>query len=119
MIAVQYFRPSEDLESFQQHGAEALAALAARPGFLGGSLGRATDDDTAWLLLTEGDSVGSYRRALGGYEVKMVATPLMAQALDLPGAFEQLVSIDADGSRTVRTSDRAPDADWVSRLGPA
>jgi hypothetical protein len=118
MIGVLHFRPTEDEQTFQERGRAALAALAARPGFVRGSLGRATDDDTAWVLVTEWESVGAYRRGLGGYEVKLVATPLMAQAIDQPSAFEPLVSMSADGVAQVRPSDRAADAEWVGR-GPS
>ena len=52
------------------------------------------------LLITEWESVGAYRRGLGGYEVKLAATPLLAQALDQPSAFEALLRIDADGGET-------------------
>ena len=79
-----------------------------------GSVGRATDDAGSWLLLTEWESVGAYRRGLGGYQVKLVATPLLSQALDRPSAFEQLLRIDSDGQETAATSDRAVDADWAA-----
>jgi quinol monooxygenase YgiN len=115
VIAVLNFRPTEDFATFQAQAQAALNALAARPGFVRGTVGRATDDDTAWVLVTEWESVGAYRRGLGGYDVKMIATPLLAQALDQPSAFEALVTISADGIETVRPSDRAADADWTAR----
>jgi heme oxygenase (mycobilin-producing) len=99
-------------ERFQQEAEQALRLLAERPGFVRGSLGRATDDPGSWLLMTEWESVGAYRRGLGGYQVKLIATPLLSQALDQPSAFEQLLSIGADGQETARASDRAEDADW-------
>jgi hypothetical protein len=98
-----------------EQAAAALRVLAGRPGFRRGSLGRATDDSTAWLLLTEWDSVGAYRRALGGFEVKLQATPVLAQALDQPSAFEELLVIDDSGAEHRAASDRAPDADWAPR----
>jgi quinol monooxygenase YgiN len=117
VIAVLHFRPTEGYEAFLDRGAAALAALAARPGFVTGNFGRSTDDESAWVLVTEWESVGAYRRALGGYEVKLIATPLMAQALDQPSAFETLISAGPDAMTAVRASDRAPDADWVGRGG--
>jgi hypothetical protein len=115
MIAVLQFRPTVPVETFQADGQAALAVLADRPGFVRGTLGRAIDDESAWVLITEWESVGAYRRALGGFDVKMVATPLMAQALDQPSAFEALVSTGADGIPIVRNSDRAKGADRTSR----
>jgi hypothetical protein len=85
-----------------------LTALAARPGYLRGTLGRSTDDPTAWLLLTEWENVGSYRRALSGYEVKLHATPLLAAALDLPTGFEALVDVAPGGGSVSRASDWEP-----------
>ena len=50
------------------------------------------DDPAEWVLVSEWDGVGAYRRALGAYEVKLAATPLLAQARDEAGAFEELVT---------------------------
>jgi quinol monooxygenase YgiN len=124
VIALLQFRPGDDAEEFQAEGfqrfqqeaEQALRLLAERPGFVRGSLGRATDDAGSWLLLTEWESVGAYRRGLGGYQVKLRATPLLSQALDQPSAFEQLLRIEPGGQETARASDRAADADWGSRL---
>ena len=115
MIALLQFRPDGEPEQFQADAEQALRLLAERPGFVRGSVGRSTDDAGSWLLLTEWESVGAYRRGLGGYQVKLIATPLLSQALDQPSAFEQLLSIGADGQETTRLSDRATDADWGTR----
>ena len=117
MIALLQFRPdpAQSAEQFQSDAEQALRLLAERPGYLRGSVGRATDDAGSWLLLTEWESVGAYRRGLGGYQVKLLATPLLSQALDQPSAFEQLLQIGPDGQETARASDRADDADWKSR----
>lgn len=104
MISVTHFR--SDDASFAQRAQDALTALAARPGFVRGSLGRSTDDPAAWVLTSEWENVGSYRRALGNYEVKLRATPLLAEAIDLDSSFEPLVEIDAGGV-TTHASDRA------------
>lgn len=81
-----------------------------------GVVGRSTDDPELWTLTTLWASVGQYRRALGSYEVKLHAHPLMYLALDEPSAFEALVSSDAAGALVDRVSDRAPGAD-TSNLG--
>ncbi|HYX96682.1 MAG TPA: antibiotic biosynthesis monooxygenase [Geodermatophilus sp.] len=64
-----------------------LAALAARPGFRDGELGRCTDDDGLWALVTRWDGVGAYRRALSAAEVKLAGAPVWVYALDEPGVY--------------------------------
>jgi quinol monooxygenase YgiN len=120
MIAITHFRDTPDEpvavagppvpagaeQRFAERAEAALAALAARPGYVRGTLARSLDDPGDWLMLTEWESVGAYRRALGGFEVKMTATPLLAQARDLPGGFESLLDISPGGQRISRSSDR-------------
>jgi heme oxygenase (mycobilin-producing) len=106
MIAITHFRDGTD--SFVERAEAALAALAARPGYLRGTVGRSTDDPSAWVLMTEWSNVGSYRRALGAYDVKVQATPLLAAALDLPGAFEELLEVAPGGASVTGSSDREP-----------
>lgn len=86
---------------------DALEALAARPGYRSGTLGRAYDDPAVWCLVTEWDSVGAYRRALSAYDVRLRATPLLAQALPEATAFEPLATAEPGGPVTISTSDRA------------
>lgn len=108
MIAITHFTGAASAVTDQARSA--LAALAQRPGYLRGTLGRSTDDPEAWVLLTEWADVGSYRRALGGFEVKLHATPLLASAPNLPGAFEALVEVAPGGAASARASDRHPQA---------
>ena len=65
-----------------------LALLEQRPGFVAGRVGRAADDPDSWVLVTEWRDVGSYRRGLSSYEVKVGAWPTLAEALPEPSAFE-------------------------------
>jgi len=107
MIALTHFRlDAESSESFIGRAEAALEALANRPGYLRGTVARSLDDPAAWTLLTEWESVGAYRRALGNFEVRLHATALMAGALDLPSAFEPLVDIGPGGDRRSHRSDR-------------
>jgi hypothetical protein len=105
VISVTHFRAADT--SFEQRAQDALAALAGRPGYVRGNLGRSTDDESAWVLVTQWENVGSYRRALGNYDVKLRATPLLGEALDLPTSFESLLDVTAGGETTARASDRA------------
>lgn len=96
---------------FVQRARIALAAFAARPGFRRGRVGRSVDEPTEWVLVTEWDGVGAYRRALSAYQVRVDATTLLAQARDEPGAFEVLIAVDGPGAAvTAAPSDRAADA---------
>lgn len=106
MIAVTHFRDGS--ADFAERARSALIVLAARPGYLRGTVARSTDDPHAWMLLTEWANVGSYRRALGDYQVKLHATPLLATAVDVPGAFEALADVAPGGAVAVSVSDREP-----------
>jgi hypothetical protein len=117
VLAVTRYRVAgPDAADFLHRAREALAALAGRPGWCGGTVGRATDDPELWVVTSEWGDVGTYRRALGDHEVKMRAVPLLALALDEPTAFEVLGRVDASegrpGAPTGR-SGRAADAATV------
>lgn len=107
MLVVTRFVLDDADESFVERAHTALGALAACPGYLRGRLARAFDDPAHWSIVTEWQSVGAYRRALSAFDVKMYATPLLAQSLDEPSAFEELAEVAPGGALTVTTSDRA------------
>jgi heme oxygenase (mycobilin-producing) len=93
--------------AFVERAHAALAALAGCPGYRSGRLTRALDDPRHWCLVTEWESVGAYRRALGAFEVKVEATPLLAESVDEPSAYETLAAAEPGADVTVFTSDRA------------
>jgi quinol monooxygenase YgiN len=97
----------ETQDGFLPRAHAALAALAERPGYLSGRLTRALDDPAHWTLVTEWESVGAYRRALGAFDVKVHATPLLAESVDAPSAFETLASAEPGGAVVETASDRA------------
>lgn len=89
MIVVNRFRvPETEGEVFRVDLQRARDALAERPGFLTGTIGRNVDDPTLWVLTTTWEHVGSYRRALSAYDVKLHAVPTLGRALDEPSAYE-------------------------------
>jgi quinol monooxygenase YgiN len=102
-------------DPFLERAHTALATLAARPGYVSGELARAVDEPDTWCLVTVWQSVGAYRRALSSYEVKLHATPLLAEALDEPSAFEVLAAAEPGGEVTVAGSDRADGPQLRSR----
>lgn len=91
MLVLNRFRVSEtetEAEEFRLGLESALQVLSERRGYAGGHLGRNVDDPTLWTMVTLWDDVGSYRRALSSYEVKMGAVPLLSRAIDEPSAYE-------------------------------
>lgn len=76
---------------------ELLAVLASCPGFGRGWVARAVDDPDLLVLAHEWDDVGSYRRALGSYEVKL-RWPFLQTAADEATAFEVLTVRTAEGA---------------------
>ena len=106
VIVLTRFRvPLPDGPAFLDDARTALDALAGQPGFLGGEVGRATDDPGLWALTTRWAGVGDYRRALSTYEVRLQAVPLLSRAVDEPSAFEVLAHPSSAGGRTARAAD--------------
>ena len=88
MFAVTRLRATgEDADALAAAVSPLLAALAARPGFRDGELGRSADDPALWALVTRWDGVGAYRRALSAAEVKIAGAPVWVHALDEPGVY--------------------------------
>ena len=88
MFAIARFSvPLAQASDFRTALERAHEALANCAGFISGDTGRNLDDPTLWVLMTTWKDVGSYRRALSSTEVKMRAVPLLAQAIDEPGAY--------------------------------
>jgi heme-degrading monooxygenase HmoA len=79
--------PETDAAAFAAAADVLLAALTARPGYRDGEVGRCTDDDGLWALVTRWDGVGAYRRALSAAEVKLAGAPVWSYALDEPGVY--------------------------------
>ncbi len=111
LVVNRFIVPPNDPSAadFADRATAALRVLAARPGYVRGELARAYDDPAHWGLVTEWESVGAYRRALGNFEVRVHATPLLAQGTDEPSAYEVLASATPGGTVTMASSDRTTD----------
>ena len=107
LVLNRFVVPPDTQDGFVERAHAALAALADRPGYLSGRLTRALDDPAHWTLVTEWESVGAYRRALGGFDVKVHATPLLSESVDEPSAFETLATAAPGAAVEVLASDRA------------
>jgi quinol monooxygenase YgiN len=107
LVLNRFVVPPDTQDGFVLRAHAALTALAERPGYLSGRLARAIEDPSHWTLVTEWESVGAYRRALGGFDVKVHAAPLLSESVDEPSAFETLAAAQPGGEVVVSTSDRA------------
>jgi len=102
MIVLNRFAvPADDVEPFLSGARHAVEVLASRPGFLTADLGRNLDDPSLWTITTRWTNVGSYRRALQGYESKMVVVPLLSRAIDEPSAYDDVDLVGENQARTL------------------
>jgi hypothetical protein len=115
-VALLRFR-TRDVAGLMALLREAVTLLAMKEGFVDARVSRAIDDGALVTLELSWDTVGSYRRALSSYDVKVQVVPIMSQALDEPTAFEVLHVRDATGAADA-TGALAADAGTVS-LGSA
>lgn len=112
-MVTRHVVPVAEQADWLQAAESAIAALALQPGFLSAEIAAAVDDAQLLLLTTRWSGVGDYRRALGSYEVKLNALPLLYGAADEESSFEVLREW-VDGQPPVRyQSARALDADVV------
>ena len=68
----------------------AVEVLGKQKGFVAARAGRNADDPELLALTMEWENIGSYRRALSPYEVKLAAVPLLSQAIDEPTAYDDV-----------------------------
>lgn len=69
-----------------------IGILSTLAGYVRARAGRCIDEPDVWLLLTEWESVGTYRRAMSSHAVKTSGHPIFVRVLDEPGAYEVLLS---------------------------
>jgi quinol monooxygenase YgiN len=88
MFAIARFKvPASQAAEFRIEIERALQIFAEREGFISGDFGQNLDENDLWSLVTHWVNVGSYRRALSSTQVKMEVVPLLATAIDEPGAY--------------------------------
>jgi quinol monooxygenase YgiN len=107
LVLNRFIVASGDADGFVAQAHAALRALAEAPGYLRGELTRSLDEPEHWCLVTQWQNVGSYRRALGRFDVKINATPLLARSLMEPSAYETLAVAAPGEALEVIAGDRA------------
>ena len=89
MISVARFElPLSQADQFRAELEAVKVVLSQATGYIGGTVGQNLDEPTLWVLTTEWENVGSYRRALSSTRAKLEAIPVLARAIDEPGAYE-------------------------------
>ena len=90
MIAIARFKvPAAQSSEIRAQLERALHAFSEREGFLSGDFGQNLDENDLWTLVTHWQNIGSYRRALSSTIIKMEVVPLLATAIDEPGAYSK------------------------------
>lgn len=94
MFVVIRFRVGEaGQQEFVERLRTAVEVLSRQKGFVAARAGRNADDPELLALSMEWDDIGSYRRALSPYEVKVAAVPLLSEAIDEPTAYESFDAV--------------------------
>ncbi|HEY5821448.1 MAG TPA: antibiotic biosynthesis monooxygenase family protein [Propionibacteriaceae bacterium] len=100
MIVLNRFRvETSDEDAFVDQARAAVAVLGSRDGFVSVDFGRNLDEPTLWTITTRWTNVGSYRRALQGYESKVAVVPLLSRAIDEPSAYDDLEFVGENQAR--------------------
>jgi quinol monooxygenase YgiN len=114
VVVMRFAVPADGADAFYDEASGVARLLSGFEGCAGIEVARASDDASLWTIVARWESVGSYRKALSSYEVKLNAVPFLSRAIDEPTAFEVLFGMDAEGERTA-SSDLAGDAGTVER----
>ena len=118
LLVVSRFRVADAARAdFLADAGRAVAALTEQPGCLAASIAQSTDEPGLIAIRTEWSGVGTYRRALSAFDVKVNAIPLLSSAIDEPSAYEVVHHWTPQGV-TVAPSGLAADAGAVG-LGEA
>jgi hypothetical protein len=88
IVVNRFLVPEDELASFRGAVERAREVLAVQRGFVAGRIGRNVDEPGLWVLTTEWEGPGAYRRALSAYDVKLAAVPVLSRAIEEPSAYE-------------------------------
>ncbi|MCT1459284.1 antibiotic biosynthesis monooxygenase [Aestuariimicrobium sp. p3-SID1156] len=100
MLVVNRFRvPESERPVFEGRAQAAVELFRTKPGLQSADLVQNLDDPELWAIVTHWDQVGSYRRALGGFESKMTIVPLLSLAIDEPSAYADPADVGSNRPR--------------------
>lgn len=85
MLAISRFR---DVDADLAAGLDTVAQFwRSCSGCVAVDIVANVDDPKLWALVSRWRDIGSYRRSFGGYEAKMLLTPVLLRAIDEPSAY--------------------------------
>ncbi|MGA4668708.1 antibiotic biosynthesis monooxygenase family protein [Propionibacteriaceae bacterium Y1923] len=89
MIVLNRFRvPADQRAGFLAQAQAAVELLRTKPGVQSVDFVQNLDEPDLWALVSHWDQVGSYRRALNGFESKTVIVPMLSLAIDEASAYD-------------------------------
>ena len=83
-----------DQEPWLASAEAAIQVLQVKPGFIEANVFHSADEPSRFLVKTDWEDVGSYRKALGSTEAKIGVWPFLADMHDEVSAFENLLRVD-------------------------
>lgn len=93
-VVIRFRVPQSAQAEFVAKLETAVEVLSRQRGFVSARTGRNADDPELLALTMDWVNIGSYRRALSPYEVKLAAVPLLSLAIDEPTAYDPLEPAD-------------------------
>lgn len=94
----------ENVEVWLSEAAQALEVLQAKSGFIEADVFRSADEPYRFLVKTDWENVGSYRKALGSTEAKIEVWPFLTNMHDGVSAFEKLLNVGSASSDRYESS---------------
>ena len=90
-------RSTKEVRCSSSRGTASLLKKPSRSSIARAALSRCCPNDRVGAAATSAEqkNVGSYRRALSSYDVKVEAVPLLSLAVDEPSAYELMASVPA------------------------
>lgn len=88
LVVTRFHVPDDRRDDFLAQADAAVGVLSSRDGLASIDLVQNLDDPDLWCLVSRWADVGSYRRALSGYESKLTVVPLLSLAIDEPSAYD-------------------------------
>jgi hypothetical protein len=85
-----------DSATWKLEAQQAMSVLQSRSGFVHGSIFHNADSLERYLIKTDWQDVGSYRRALSSMEAKVGVWPFLANMRDEATAFELLMEFTSE-----------------------